>query len=524
VANWIIRRWWLVCGVRIWFDRAMNDGKQRLRMTTLTRRWILGGLLAGAADCALASPPTVSPRPVRRPDPSDPEATTEALIAKAGLGGKLGFVVADAATGEVLGARNPALGLPPASTAKVITTAYALDRLGPEYRFVTRLLADGAIENGILQGDLILVGGGDPTLDTNGLADLAKQLKAVGLRGIKGRFLTYGAGLPHVDAIDPEQPAHVSYSPAVSGLNLNFNRVYFEWTRAGAGYGVTLDARSDRYRPEVTAAHIVIEDRGAPVYTYDRIDGRDQWSVARKALGKGGSRWLPVRDPQGYCADVFATFARAHGIVLPLAQASSAPPQGTMLAQLESEPLHQMLRGMLKHSTNLTAECVGMTATALASGRPSGLKASGSEMQSWLDDQIGALDARFVDHSGLGDGSRISAQEMVRALVQLGSKPQLAPMMKQMWMRDAKGRPDKSHAAIVRAKTGTLNFVSALAGYVTVPDGRDLAFTILTAEPERRAAIRPQDRERPRGGRAWAGRSRMLQMRLIEHWVNTYRA
>ena len=71
----------------------------------------------------------------------------------------------------------------------------------------------------------------------------------------------------------------------------------------------------------------------------------------------------------------------------------------------------------------------------------------------------------------------------------------------------------------MRAKTGTLNFVSSLAGFVTVPGGRDLAFAIFTADTARRDAIPPAERERPPGSKSWARRSRRLQKQLIREWT-----
>jgi D-alanyl-D-alanine carboxypeptidase/D-alanyl-D-alanine-endopeptidase (penicillin-binding protein 4) len=153
--------------------------------------------------------------------------------------------------------------LPPASVAKTFTALYALDRLGADHRFETRLLATGPIRGGRLDGDLILLVGGDPVLDTDDLADMAAALVAQGVRQIGGRFLVSGGGLPSVTTIDPSQPIHVGYSPAVSGLVLNYNRVHFEWKRTAGGYHITMDARAcpqwqDRRCSHLTASSPLI--------------------------------------------------------------------------------------------------------------------------------------------------------------------------------------------------------------------------------------------------------------------------
>ena len=78
----------------------------------------------------------------------------------------MSFVVADTQTGEILESHNPLRSLPPASVIKTITGFYALETLGPDFTFETKLITTGPIIDGVLDGDLILIGGGDPTLDT----------------------------------------------------------------------------------------------------------------------------------------------------------------------------------------------------------------------------------------------------------------------------------------------------------------------------------------------------------------------
>lgn len=87
-------------------------------------------------------------------------------------------------------------------------------------------------------------------------------------------------------------------------------------------------------------------------------------------------------------------------------------------------------------------------------------------------------------------------------------------------MRDANGREDKAHPIRVAAKTGTLNFVSSLAGFMTAPDGTELVFAILTGDLARRA--RAAQTEQPEGNSAWLRRSRRLQQQLIERWGALY--
>jgi len=494
-----------------------------------SRRFFVSTALAALAQGAFAGAPAVSLRPVARPSGAaaarkvvQDAPKAEALIASANLSGRVGFAVADATTGRVLEEGDGTAGLPPASVTKTVTALYALETLGPVHRFETRLIASGPVENGVLRGDLVLAGGGDPSLDTNALAEMAAALKKAGLREVRGRFLVWGGAVPFRRAIDEAQPEDAGYNPALSGLNLNYNRVHFEWKRAGGDYRITMDARSDRYRPDVTMARMRIADRAVPVFTYKDAGRREDWTVARGALGTGGARWLPVRKPELYAAEVFATFARSHGIQLAKAEVIGAAPGGTVLAAHRSAPLTEILREMLRYSTNLTAEMVGLAASAKRRGAAVALEQSALEMSDWAQSRMGMAGADLKDHSGLNDRSRLSAKALTGALARAYQTGQLTPLLHELPLGGGSGQPKKSHPLKVVAKTGTLHFVSALAGYVSMPGGATLAFAIFTASDSLRARIDPSQDERPAGARGWNQRSKHLQQALIERWGAVY--
>ncbi|WP_264212482.1 D-alanyl-D-alanine carboxypeptidase/D-alanyl-D-alanine endopeptidase [Leisingera thetidis] len=492
---------------------------------TSRRTFLLSGLAALAGSAALANAPAVSLRPVARKVSSLAAGSDglQALLARAKLPGHAVCAVADAKTGRLLESSGGAEALPPASVAKALTALYALDVLGADHRFETRVLATGGVAGGVVKGDLILAGGGDPVLNTDHLALLAKALKTAGVREVRGRFLVWDGALPEVRSIDPDQPDHVGYSPAVSGIALNFNRVHFEWKRAsGGGWAITMDARTEKYRPEVATARMKIAARAVPVYTYAEKGGVDHWTVAGKALGKGGARWLPVRNPGAYAGDVFRTLARANGITLEKPEQARSLPQAQLLAQHHSPPMDVMLKAMLKYSNNLMAEMIGMSASAARAGRPASLKASAAEMSRWAAEAYGMSGTRLVDHSGLGGDSRMTPGDLTGALVAAYRSGQLKPLLKSFPMRDANGRPVKGHPIRVAAKTGTLNFVSGLGGFMTAADGTELAFAIFTADEKTRGRLTRAQRERPPGARSWNRRAKQLQQQLIERWGAVY--
>ena len=266
-----------------------------------------------------------------------------------------------------------------------------------------------------------------------------------------------------------------------------------------------------------------IADRGGPVYTYARTEGREEWTVARAALGNGGARWLPVRDPAQYAAEVFQVLSRSRGIVLGPVRVGGRPPEGArIIAGHAGAPLTDVLRSMMRFSTNITAECVGLTASVAGGARPRSLNASGAQMGRWMRDTLGARNPDFVDHSGLGEESRLRARDMVTALAAMGAENPVRALMRPVRILDDQGAPVENHPVAAVAKTGTLNFVSSLAGFARAPSGRDLAFAIFCADLPRRNALPDPQMERPEGGRAYNRRAKRLQSRLIERWGELY--
>ncbi len=502
------------------------------------RRFLSAAGALGA--CVLAAParghaPERSPFPPPRPPldghgaggAADARGTTAAaeLIARANLGGRTGFAALDAETGEPLQLFEADLPLPPASVAKAPTALYALDRLGAGHRFVTRVLAAPKADaplaaDGVLNGDLILLGGGDPTLETADLATMADALVACGLRRITGRFVVDETALPALLAIDPDQPPQAGYNPGISGLCLNFNRVHFAWAVSDKSLSLSLDARSEREIPPVSVININAVERTEPAFSYTLTREGELWTVARASLRGQGSRWLPVHRPGLYAGDVFRALLAARGVRLPAPELGRLTGPGSVLVEHRSAPLDRILRDMLRYSTNLVAECCGLFASSVGTRRmPADLRASAENLNAWLTTALGTPGIALVDHSGLNPASRTTPLSFAQFFVAAFRDGRLLELLREHPMRDQAGRVQRDHPLSVRAKTGTLHFVSALGGYARMRSGRVIAFAIQSAALSRRAAIAPEARERPAGAQAWAGRARALQEALLELWT-----
>ena len=479
---------------------------------------LLGVLAMCFASLTLANAPNVSERPVARPG-STPPPSLERLIESTKFDGDLGVALIDLSTGAVIETRNQNMPFAPASVTKAITGIYALETLGAEFTFDTQVATAGDLIGSTVQGDLILIGSGDPTLDTDDLAQLAQSVKAKGITRVTGRLLYHASAMPQLRVIDASQPSFVGYNPAISGLNLNFNRVYFEWKRVGSSYQTTVDARSEFHRPKVSIARVGVTDRSGPLFTYDNRNGVDHWNVRRNALGNGGGRWLPVRDPARYTAEVFRSLLRTSGVEIGALADVTQLPSHVPLASHKSAPLSEIVEDMLKYSTNLTAELIGLRASQ-TSGPVASLSASATRMQDWTRTKLGMKTALFVDHSGLGDKTRITPADMVRALTaKFGRDPSYVERLKPIAVRDWQGNIDKAAHHRIQAKTGTLNFVSSLAGYLNGEDGRNFAFVIFSQNMDQRRATQNPNIEMPKGARTYNTRARRLQRSVLTRWA-----
>ena len=561
----------------------------------MNRRFFLGASLVALAG---RSGGTAWADPLRRPRPR-PVPAPEALLARARLGaGQLGFLAFDLRSGAVRASHQPDLPLPPASTLKIVTALYALDRLGARHRFATRVLRAG--------DSLVLAGGGDPTLDTDALAGLARETAKAASGWQPARFLVWGGALPRIDEVAPGQAAHLAYNPTLSGMMLNFNRVHLGW-HCAESCAFSLEARAARRSPRAYTVQAALRQGGGFGYAVAGVV--EHWQIPRAGLGKSGSRWLPVRQPEIYAGDVFQTLCRAEGLALPEPEVTHVAPDGVDLARHDSAPLPEILTGMLEFSTNLTAEAVGLAASGA-----SGLRESAAEMARWImgitadagavphggtgggnaapsglgvmptegapqdalapaggaqavavdgmqagvadgtrgaaghgtaarngsavpdsgteavgvgapgDDMPvpdrGTLAVRFLDHSGLSGENRITARALAGLLMRDEHRAVLSSMLKTDPLRDVLGKAAQGDgqggAPRVRAKTGTLNFVSCLAGYAWTPepDTEGVAFAILAADQGRRAAT--AGAELPDGVLAWVKRAKEMQRDLIE--------
>ena len=487
-----------------------------------SRRFILSIAAVLTASVLMGA----GPKKVAAPVPFKSVPGTE-IRNNLGLTGVSGWILVDLATGGVIDQHNAGRTFVPASVAKLPTAAFALDALGPAYQFETRVHATGRVAGGRVSGDLVLEGGGDPELDTDGLALIAKRLREQGIRSVDGALVTDATALPQLPEIEPSQAVDASYNPALSGLNLNFNRVHVKWDARKGRNHLSVEAEAERMSPPVERISVSLADQGQ-LFSLSQRDGREHWQMARSAFRGRAARWLPVKGPEAYAAEVFRTVCAAAGVNLPQARSGPSPKGSRVLLTHRSRPLAEILRDMLRFSTNITAEAAGSKATRAVGIAVGSLKDSAQVMNAWAASvagfDIGDPGFRFANHSGLTLDSRVSPQRMAELLVALGKRaPDPGARHPRVpggiagYLRNhnvaARDVPLDYDNLTVVAKTGTMSYIRGLAGYITTPGGRQMAFAIFSNDLAQRGTGAQRVNKR------WLGRAKGFERALIRSWV-----
>jgi D-alanyl-D-alanine carboxypeptidase/D-alanyl-D-alanine-endopeptidase (penicillin-binding protein 4) len=414
--------------------------------------------------------------------------------------GHWGAIVISLTRGDTLYAVNADTPLQPASTMKLFTSALAFDRLGPAYEFNTDVLRDGPLApGGILQGNLVLRGDGDPSLSNKffpGDADapmriLAKQVAAAGVRHVRGDVIGDASAFEaqRIPTGWLSRYLMSGYAARVSALSLNDNLVWVAVMPTAGSRAAVVELEPSSSAIHITSSvRTVAGSAGAKVTIRAHPDGNVE---ARGWIGSRSRRRLyelVVEDPALFCVGAFRDALRAEGVAVDgTIRLGQAPGSATKVTSLASPPLARIVAAMNRESINHYAELLFRDAVRGPERVEIGSADLGAALlQRFMTEKVGApRDAVIVsDGSGLSTLDRITP----RAMVELLSYADRAPwgtafhaslpvageselLRNRMRFTPAQGN--------LHAKTGTTNDVISLGGYVTALDGEVLAFSFI---------------------------------------------
>lgn len=482
-------------------------------MTGRARAPLLALSMACAA-CGRAAPPAVVP-PISSGQASliGPTASTSPSIHRLRRDldsvvhapelrrGTWGIIVRSLDRTEALYALNADTLLTPASAMKIVTLATAAVKLGWTYSYETRVLGIGAVDLGLLDGDLLVVGSGDPSVDdwdgaaTRLFQTWAERLKAIGIRSIGGRIVGDDNEFED-EALGPGwawDDLGASYATGAGALQFNQNAAR---ARISPGHAI-----GDRAIIELIPSY-----SGLSPHNLVRTVGADE-AVAvdvRRAAGSGivelvgrvpaGTapffRNLAVDNPTLYFVTALRAALVANGIevrgpAVDIDHIADSPRRddGILLASHRSPPLSALAETMMKRSQNLYAETLMKTmgdgdVRGLASGRA----AARAVLDRW---RIEPLDVLLADGSGLSRYNLISAETLSVVLAEVASDAAFAqpfeaslPIAGQDGSLAARMRGTRAEGN-ARAKTGSFSNARSLAGYVRTADGERLVFAMM---------------------------------------------
>jgi len=434
--------------------------------------------------------------------------------------------------GDTLTAIGADLPLAPASNQKLFTTAAALHHLGPDYRFPTYLLTDGEVLAGVLTGNLVIYGTGDPAISdrlldtaTDPLRNFARTLAELGVHTIEGDIVGDGSHFEGPMRRPAWNPNDLDswYAARVSALTFNENVVTVRIRPTSPGAPAELlTLPSGAGLPVVNTSRTVSGARSTIMIVRDDPDGPIE---LRGELGTGAIdvwRRLTVSDPELYAASVLRRVLEEEGIrvtgsarslgegetspvrggarTLAPAFASAGPPPLRTIDVHYSPRVEELLHVVNRNSHNLYAELLLFTVGRVTTGVGS-FEAGSRAMTDYLVRTVGirAEDLHVDDGSGLSRLNRATASSFVELLAHVAATEHADVFwstLPEAGSRAELGRMYSSLAAgNLRAKTGTINRVSALSGVVRGVGGEPILFSIISNNvPSTSSAKRVEDR------------------------------
>ncbi|HTD37863.1 MAG TPA: D-alanyl-D-alanine carboxypeptidase/D-alanyl-D-alanine-endopeptidase [Candidatus Limnocylindrales bacterium] len=456
----------------------------------------LGAAVLALAAVSACSHPSPAPAPSPQPTglaaaPSAPAWSAEDLRAlQARLRGALGasalatsgIAIVDAG-GRPLFTRRERAAMTPASTFKVLAGAAALQTLGPDYRFSTTFESVDDPSDGKIRGDLYLVGTGDPLLTRDDLRGGAATVARQGVRDVGGAVVADASVFSGAEvnrAWDPDDLQY-GYAAGTSALSLDQGTVEFHLVPASPGAPARI-----RFLPPSDMVRVSgsILTSYSTLLTIQRDPARNDFTFSgRVAVGAEQSFWRPLVNLPLYAAGVARAMLRERGVSVEGGiRTGIAPVAPYVLWRHRSPKLRDIVHEMMLESNNHFAE---QLLRAVGATRGAGTEANGAlvEKAILVRDGVPQSGLRIVDGSGLAPSDRVAPLTLAMLLARTAEQP-IGPVFVGSLPRvGIEGTVRRRHVTdargVARAKSGHIENVNALVGYVQTRQHGRVAFAIL---------------------------------------------
>ena len=385
----------------------------------------------------------------------------------------------------------------PASLMKLLTTFSALELLGPAWTWTTPVWLQGTVRDGVLDGNLVLKGSGDPKLVLERMWLLLRRVQQLGVREVRGDIVLDRSAfvVPEQSPADFDGEALRPYNVRADALMLNYKAVVFTFT-PDAARGIAVISTDPplagvRVDTSVPLTAGVCEDwRGALRADFTdpmrlRFAGSFAAACAEKIWG------VAYADPERYNARALLGMWKEMGGRIGGTVRDGAAPATPPSFELASPSLAEVIRDINKYSNNVMAQQLFLTLglTQRGAGTPD---AAREVVRQWAQARLGTAGATLaIDNgSGLSRESRVSAQLLTRLLLAAWASPVMPELMASLPVAGVDGTLKRSRATLGRAhlKTGSLRDVAGIAGYVLANSGRRYVVVAIANHPNANAA------------------------------------
>jgi D-alanyl-D-alanine carboxypeptidase/D-alanyl-D-alanine-endopeptidase (penicillin-binding protein 4) len=403
--------------------------------------------------------------------------------------------------GQALASHNHQIAFNPASVMKLVTTAAALDQLGPDYRWITRVYAQGSLSGDVLNGDLLIQGGGDPRLAHEDLARLLRRLRSLGVREIQGDLVLdrslFETTLDDAAAFDGLP--YRAYNALPDALLLDAKAISLR-------FFPDAPTQSVRVAMEPPMVDFVIDP--PKLDTQPCINWREKLGsvVDPSSIHFSGSysidcgeRMLVLHAYElshaRYFDAVFRQLWRElGGSITGVMREEKKLDSARELLAWESPALAYIIRDINKHSNNVMARQLLLSLATSTAGSPVTAEAGATQAKAWLD-TIGINTKNIVieNGAGLSRQERLSAEALSAVLNHAWRSPYMPEFIASLPIVGLDGtmiRTLKNSAVKTRAhiKTGSLNDVASIAGYVKAKSGRWISVVCMINHAEANSA------------------------------------
>lgn len=387
-------------------------------------------------------------------------------------GALVGFCLLDENGQTIFASPLAKTALCPASALKIATTGAAFGLLGPEFHFETSLVGTAPLEaDGVLNGDLVLVGGGDPTFSKEDLTKLADTAVAAGLKNVAGRL--------GVDAsIFPQDPVSEhwnwgdignAYGAGAFGVNLDHNRMEITFEPgAKVGEPAKLLGGTPALRDTRWENHVVTGPAGSgdAVVVYSQPYGRT--ITLRGTVPAGESSFTvsaAIPDPPALAAEMLRTRLESAGVKFADGPGPFPAAKRTTFASHKSAPLPEIVDHLHKVSDNLEAQCFFLTV-----GRMQNVDPAAAVRAYWEKAAVNFVGLRLIDGSGLARANMIRPVDLAAVNLAARRGPNGQRFYESL---SVYGRGD------VRGKIGGMSGVKTQVGFIRTAQGRELTFALM---------------------------------------------